>query len=81
MMRYFEKVNTALDVLILVGYFLIKDAFKWSIVLLIQSGALILSLLGLMSDGVHEHNKRSKILLQFLNGKMKGDSYEFNEED
>ena len=81
MMKYFEKINIALDVLILVTYFLIKDACKWSVVLLIQTGALILSLLGLMSDGVHEHNKRSKILLQFLNGKMKGDSYEFNEED
>lgn len=81
MRDYIEKINISIDVLILVAYFLIKDACKWSVVLLIQTGALILSLLGLMSDGVHEHNKRSKILLQFLNKGMRSVDYEVDNKD
>ena len=79
--KYFKNINTALDVLILISYIIIRDLFKWSLVILIQILALILALLGLMTEGTRIHNEKTLVLLKLLTRKMEDFRDEFDKEN
>lgn len=66
MRDYIEKINTSLDVLSLLLYVAIKDLFKWSLAFVAQTIGLFLSLVGLLPEKMHEHNKLSIELLKML---------------
>ena len=66
MRDYIEKINKSIDVLILLLYVAIKDLLKWSLAFIVQSIGLLLSLIGLLPEKMHEHNIVSIELLKLL---------------
>lgn len=66
MRNYVEKINTSIDVLILSLYVAFKDLFKWSLAIVVQTIGLFLSVLGLLPEKMHEHNKFSIEMLKLL---------------
>lgn len=81
MRDYIEKINISIDVLILLLYVSIKDLLKWSLAFIAQSIGLLLSLVGLLPEKMHEHNKLSIELLKMLAKGMGGIRNEIDNED